>query len=198
MTILPKRKKNIDDFFTTVVYGKDGPPIEDLLGRTNADRLVSRMERVYGRITAQMLNDFRIPMALNISAALPGLLDPSTFNATVYTHQQRLVQSALATQMREGVLAAMALCAAIHFALTPKTRLLPYYPGSVAAKMKLFVRSRLVRMIQEHNGELDDELLGEVLSLGWWDEEEDETTRSETVERKRRFGIDVGVAAKEQ
>lgn len=137
-------------------------------------------------------------MTPNISAALPGLLDPSTFNATVYTHQQRLVQSALATRMLEGVLATMALCAATHFALTPKTRLLPYDLGSVAAKMKLFAGSRLVRMIRERNGELDDALLGEVLSLGWWDEEEDEAARSETGERKRRFGIDVGVAAKEE
>lgn len=189
---------SIDSFFTSVIYGKDGPPIEELLGRANADRLISRMEQVYGRIGAQMLNDFRIPMDPNISAALPGLLDPSTFNATVYTHQQRLVQSALATRMLEGVLAMMALCAAIHSALTPKTRLLPYDPGSIAAKMKLFAGSRLIRMIRERNGELDDALLGENLSLGWWDEDEDEAARSETGERKRRFGIDVGVAAKEE
>lgn len=42
--------RGIDGFFTTVVYGKDGPPIEDLLGRANADRLVRRMEHVYARI----------------------------------------------------------------------------------------------------------------------------------------------------
>ncbi|KAB2572952.1 hypothetical protein DBV05_g8395 [Lasiodiplodia theobromae] len=137
-------------------------------------------------------------MTPNISAALPGLLDPSTLNVTVFTHKQRLVQSALATRMLEGALAAMALCATIHFALMPKTRLLPYDPDSIAAKMKLFAGSRLVRMIPERNGELDDALLGEVLSLGWWDEEEDEAARSETGKRKRRFGIDVGVAAKEE
>ncbi|KAK0637596.1 hypothetical protein DIS24_g10658 [Lasiodiplodia hormozganensis] len=137
-------------------------------------------------------------MAPNISAALSSLLDPSTFNATVYTHQQHLAQSALATWMLKDVLAAIALYAAIHFAFTPKTRLLPYDPGSIAAKMKLFAGSRLVRMIRERDGELDDELLGEVLSLGWWDEEEEDAAKSETGERKRRFGIDVGVAGKDE
>ncbi|KAF4544330.1 uncharacterized protein LTHEOB_6448 [Lasiodiplodia theobromae] len=87
----------MDGFFTAVTYGKDGPPIEELLGRANADRLVSRMEHVYARTVVQILNEHRIPMTPNISAALPGLLDPSTFNATVFTRQERLVQSAIAT-----------------------------------------------------------------------------------------------------
>lgn len=92
----------------------------------------------------------------------------------------------------------MALCAALHFALTPKTRILPFDPGSVAARLSLFSGSRLIRMLREHEGELEDALQGETLRLGWWDEEENEAARSETGERKRRFGIDVGVAAKEE
>ncbi|EOD47958.1 hypothetical protein UCRNP2_5292 [Neofusicoccum parvum UCRNP2] len=189
---------SLDAFFKALALGKDGVPMGELVGLANVDRLIHRMSRVYGQTMAQEINaNYRVPLSpangTAASLAATDMLD--SLSGTVVVNRQRLVQSPIATRILEGVLLAMALCAGLHFWLTPETRILPKDPGSVAAKMSLFAGSKLVRRIPENNEELRGAFQGGVVSLGWWDGGEEGGSGSGTRE-ERRFGIDVGMAEK--
>lgn len=45
----------LDSFFKAVIYGKEGVPIEDLLGRANGDHFIRRMQRIYGQSAVQII-----------------------------------------------------------------------------------------------------------------------------------------------
>lgn len=181
---------SVDPFFAAVVLGAGGVPLADLLGPANAPTLAARAQQVYGRIAAQDVH-FHFRRAL----AAPGVRASFAFDVaggaalsgSVTTTADRLVQSAGATRVLEALLAAMAACATVHFAVAWGARILPKDPGSVAARMSLFAGSGVVRRLVGDEGGLERAFEGEVVRLGWWEG---------GVGERARFGIDVGSAGR--
>jgi hypothetical protein len=98
----------------------------------------------------------------------------------------RLVQSAVATRVLEGLLVCLAVCAGVSFWVLRGTEgILPVDPGSVAGRMGLLVGSGLVERLRREGG-WGEGLEGERFGLGWWERE------GEGEEEERwRYGIDI-------
>ncbi|KAL1637331.1 hypothetical protein SLS58_009340 [Diplodia intermedia] len=193
---------SLDDLFESVVFGYQGIPIEEIYGPQNVDRLIGALNsRLQELIALELHTDYRIP--LNASALSSPDLPPAVASmltniqgSIVDDNHMRLFQNAVSTRILEGVLAAMVVCAIIHFILAPNTKILPKDPGSIAAKMSLFADSQMLAQMPEAAGGpgngasgrecLRDAFKGQTFSLGWWGGGEGGGTR--------RFGIDVGKA----
>lgn len=93
-------------------------PGQDLLGVANRDRLRATVQRVYGRIFAQIFNTLR-ETALEVP------------------YRVRLKQSAVSTRLLEGLLGVIALSAVLTFAMLDTRRVLPKNPCSIAAMASL-------------------------------------------------------------
>ncbi|KAL1616575.1 hypothetical protein SLS54_008310 [Diplodia seriata] len=193
---------SLDSLFQSVVFGYKGIPFEEIYGPQNVDRLIGALNSRFQEFIAQALHmNYRIP--LNTSTLSSPDLPPEVASmltniqgTIVDDNHMRLFQNAVSTRILEGVLAAMVVCAIIHFILAPNTKILPKDPGSIAAKMSLFADSQMLAQMPEATGEpgngangrerLRDAFKGQTFSLGWWGGGEGGGTR--------RFGIDVGKA----
>ncbi|KKY26398.1 hypothetical protein UCDDS831_g01473 [Diplodia seriata] len=193
---------SLDSLFESVVFGYQGIPFEEIYGPQNVDKLIGALNSRFQELIALELHtDYRIP--LNASTLSSPDLPPAVASmltniqgSIVNDNHMRLFQNAVSTRILEGVLSAMVVCAIIHFILAPNTKILPKDPGSIAAKMSLFVDSQMLAQMAEATGEpgngangrerLRDAFKGQTFSLGWWGGGEGGGTR--------RFGIDVGKA----
>jgi hypothetical protein len=170
-----------DLFIEAVVWGKGGIPVSELLGPENEDRLIARVDEVYGTIMAQLYNG---------QGRIPALPDATTLNGTaVNQNQYRVVQSLISTRILEAVLAAMFVCCALAFWELDMKELLPQNPCSIAAAASFVAGSRLVdRSIMPEGSEFLSvkEMMkkgtfdGLKFRMGWWGEG-----------KVKRFGIDV-------
>lgn len=210
----------IDPFFQAAIWARDGVPLSELVGPAaraeGYSTLLATIESVYARMVAQQLRfSFRAANATAVGGDEAELLADLTVTLTDQAARLRLVQSAVSTRLLEGLLLAMALCAAVSRVLTTYDRrwrrvVLPKDPGSVAAKMGLLAGSELVERLRDEvvvrsgagdgGGDAVREaeraavagLEGHLFSLGWWD-----CRKEGGVEGGRKFRIDVGVAEKE-
>lgn len=177
-----------DLYMEAVVWGKDGVPVPELTGQDNAERLVSRVEKVYSIMMAQIYNG-QARMQSDATAA------PLTATA-VSRSQYRVIQSLVSTRIMEAVLATMFVLCAVAFFLLDTKELLPQNPCSIGAAASFLAGSSLVnRTVLPPGSEFlsDQEMLkrgyfqGLMFRMGWWDAGEE-----------KRFAIDVADHAEEK
>ncbi|KAL1614280.1 hypothetical protein SLS54_009847 [Diplodia seriata] len=170
-----------DAFFQAVVWGRDGTPLEQLVGEENMARALERAEHTYRQIVAQNLNAY-------FRTAEGGAPEGSFVGTVTDGDRLRLVQNAVSTRILEGALLFMAVCAGLSFLLERETRILPRNPGSVGSAMGLFAGSELLQILAREAATVEGEkrlLGGELVDyryrLGWWARGTD----------RERFGIDI-------
>ncbi|EKG13694.1 hypothetical protein MPH_09160 [Macrophomina phaseolina MS6] len=127
--------QDLDDFFVTLLYGIDGVPPAELVGPANAEHLRDTVNRLYGRILAQILNAHRAD-ATATGPALPARL--------MVPHRLRLMQNPISTRILEGLLAGVAICAALTGVTLNAGRILPKNPCSVGAVVSLLAGARML------------------------------------------------------
>ena len=182
-----------DDFFSALIYGRDGIPADELLGLTNAPRLIAAVQHLFRVLLAQELSAiFRTADPEDMQYPPPPYPLKGTLNSP---NTVRLKQSVISTRILEGILATLTLCALIAFSLMDTRKVLPKNPTSIAAMASLLADSEVLSgdVIGPQSEWQSDEALrrewfsaGYLFSLGWWGGEGEE----------RRFGIDVGEAEK--
>ncbi|KAK8232137.1 hypothetical protein HDK90DRAFT_467330 [Phyllosticta capitalensis] len=186
---------DISPFFQKIIYSRGGTPVDELVRPENVPRLIQKMNRQFQIIMAQYNHAQFGPLPANY-ADLPEA-------------RFRLQQSPISSRILEGLLAFMVVCAGISFLLGGGTKVLREDPGSIGAKMRLFVGSEMIKRFPEGAGNWDEKDLlksrifeGAVFRLGWWvggdyvggegnwGEGEGEEDGSESL-KGGRFGIDV-------
>lgn len=166
------------------IYGVDGVPPSELFGPNNVQRLIDRLEHVFGRATAQLLSSqarTRQPSKDTVDQVLPN------FNATaVKAEEFRLTQNLVSTRILQALLGTMALCAIITYFALDTRGLLSKPPFSIAAVSSLLAGSELLSIVPPGSRLTSDKDLSNIFngwtfSMGWWERD-----------GNYRFGIDVG------
>ncbi|CAG8260359.1 unnamed protein product [Penicillium salamii] len=199
----------------TLVQGIDGVPLSELLA---PEKLIARLEVVYGVTVAQLLNtgarsSFSEPYNKTY------FVDPATMTAPTYTgifHDGRkyLVQNMISTRILDGVLGSMVVCAVIALCAMRTTKILPKSPTSIASVASFLYGSRLLGSVLPRGAEWwsDGDLKrrvfeGRSFSMGFWEKNDrhrdsdvssvsdvDVSEMHEPMDRstsRTRFGIDV-------
>ncbi|KAK8209451.1 hypothetical protein IWZ01DRAFT_483362 [Phyllosticta capitalensis] len=199
---------DFDGFFGKLIYGRDGTPFDEIFGLKNGPPLVERMNRQFQILAAQLNHEHFAPLEANYTK-LPEYPFLTNLSGNMTSSRFRLQQSPISSRILEGLLAFMVVCAGISFLLGGGTKVLREDPGSIGAKMRLFVGSEMIKRFPEGAGDWDEKDLlksgifeGAVFRLGWWvggeyvggegsrGEGEGEEDGSEGLKRGR-FGIDV-------
>lgn len=161
-----------------LIHGIDGVPANELM---NPEKLVSRVNEIFGIITAQALNNaghesFDKPFNQSWSIS-PMTHTPPVYEATFYDERRYLVQNEISTRILDGVLAAMVLCAIASMIFMQRNRVLPKCPCTIAAVASLLHGSKLVDpdFIPQGSEWYDDKELksaavftGHTFTMGWW------------------------------
>jgi hypothetical protein len=181
-----------DNFFSALIYGRDGIPADELLGPANAPRLIAAVQHLFRVLLAQELSaTFRTADPEDMQYPPPSYPLSGTLTSP---NTVRLKQSVISTRILEGILATLTLCALIAFCLMDTRKVLPKNPSSIAAMASLLADSEMLSrdVIASQSEWQSDEALrrkwsseGYLFSMGWWGEGEE-----------RRFGIDIGGAEK--
>ncbi|KAF9633215.1 hypothetical protein BFW01_g4109 [Lasiodiplodia theobromae] len=187
-----------------VVWGPDGVPKEELL--QDKEKLLSRVEKVYAQVVAQLVNKEREWLGNGTAEASRKKRDTDEFTGTIlYTARTRLKQSPISTRILEALLAIMFICAALSAALLDTNRVLPKNPCSIAAVATLLAGSELLASIPRGAEWMSDKQLkesgvfeGKVYSMGWWGGSVGDSDGSISSSGGRRFGIDIGTAVSEK
>ncbi len=184
--------QNYDNFFSSLVYSRDGIPPSEMLGEANMPRLFAAVQHLWRVVYAQQFRasgSFMSAEPSDINAWAPH----GPWNGTLMApNSYRLKQSIVSTRILQGVLGAIALCGIVAFiALGSTNRVLPNEPSSIAVVASLLAGSEMLRMTEnkqvdqdKREGEKGDPWEGYLFSLGWWDRPDG----------GRRFGIDIGRA----
>lgn len=187
--------QNYDNFFSTLVYGRNGVPPSEMLGEANMSRLCSAVQRLWRIVIAQQFRTNEAWMTASPHDlrdwAPNGPLNGTLLNPNAY----RLQQSVVSTRILQGLLAALALCGIIAFTSFGSTsRLLPNNPSSIAVVASLLAGSEILQIIKKRQADEGEEEVqeeqnrdpwaGYLFSLGWWNR----------LDGGRRFGIDIGRA----
>ena len=155
--------------YVAALYATGGNKPEELL---NADKHSEALTRVYGIMTAQLLNN---AWETNVTSQYT-VSDPpaNTQPGTLYQNRLYLVQSPISTRILEGVLAAMVVCGVIAVTLMEKRQVLPKNPSSIAAVASLLAESEMLKTIPKGSEWADDKELKKqgvfagTFSMGWW------------------------------
>jgi hypothetical protein len=184
--------QNFDNFFSSLVYGRYGIPIDEMLGKANSPRLMSAVEHLWRVLYAQTFRtspEYLSADPRDIEAWTPQQpLDVTLVDRNAF----RLKQSEIATRILQGLLAAISLFALVAFWPMDTGRVLPNKPSSIAVVASLLAGSEMLNIAEVQAGKEEIAKLnrsrwdGYFFSLGWW----------EQPGGTRRFGIDVGKAEK--
>ncbi|KAJ5164017.1 uncharacterized protein N7500_005847 [Penicillium coprophilum] len=169
-----------NSFLDAVANGINGVPLDELL---DPEKLINRVNEVWGIIMAQLLNTAARD-SFDDSFNATYFVEPATMNAPIYTgifHDGRkyLVQSEISTRILDGVLGSMVVCALIALYVMRTKRVLPKSPTSIAAVASFLHGSRMLSSAIPHgSGWCGDEELnkrgvfeGRSFSMGWWEVE---------------------------
>ncbi|EAU31717.1 predicted protein [Aspergillus terreus NIH2624] len=169
---------DVDVLMRAAIYGVDGVPAEELL---NADKLISRVNEVWGIIMAQLYNSggrqpFDQPFnhswsVLPLDDAVP------TYSAVFYDGRKYLVQSEVSTRILDGLLATMVVCGVVSIALLQTKEVLPKNPCSIGAVASLLHGSRLLgpdvipkgaEWCSDYELKRRGIFQGQKFTMGWW------------------------------
>ncbi|KAK0663042.1 hypothetical protein DIS24_g1526 [Lasiodiplodia hormozganensis] len=196
--------EDFGSLYGLVVWGPDGVPSEELV--QDGEKLVSRVEKVFAQVMAQLLNKERVWLGNGTAEASRKKRDTNELTGTIlYTARTRLKQSPISTRILEALLAIMFICAALSAALLDTNRVLPKNPCSIAAVATLLAGSELLASIPRGAEWMSDKQLkergvfeGKVYSMGWWGGSVGDSDGSISSSGGRRFGIDIGTAVSEK
>ena len=180
----------MDGFMQTLVFGVGSIQPEELVGTGHAEKLLNSTQHMYRRYMAQVLNA-NMRRKLKPSDATP------VFNATITNpYRLRVKQNSESKLVLQVLLGTILLLGIAAYALTDMRHTLPHSPHSIAGVMSLLAGSELcTRKVLPVGAEFMDDrelaraLDGYLFSMGWWGDGKKE---------EKRFGIDVGRAAKEK
>jgi hypothetical protein len=185
--------QNLDNFFSAVVYGSQGTPVNDMLGEANAPRLLAAVQHLWQIVFAQTVRTSQSSMSADpadITAWCPGNSYDATF---LDPNAYRLKQSVVSTRILQGLLAALSLGAIVTFLLMDTRKVLPNNPSSIAVVASLLAGSEMLNLLVSDRHEKPaganstrNRWDGYFFSLGWW----------ERPGGARRFGIDTGKGEK--
>lgn len=176
----PMEENRLDLVTTAAIFGAGGIPADELL--SDADKLSRALNRIYGIVIAQRINDnWRIPLDpdANATPREDGQENSARIlPAKLVHHRDSLVQSALSTRLLDAFLGSMVLLAIASTLLMNTRNVLPKNPCSIAAVASLLAGSRILGdpTIIPHGAEWwDDEELAKRrvfvdwrFSMGWW------------------------------
>ncbi|KAI0536518.1 hypothetical protein GGR58DRAFT_385720 [Xylaria digitata] len=182
----------LSPILSTILYGPDSIPPEDLLGASNLQRLQDAVSGLYNKYMVQVINSSIFRKPLDTSSGQPRQL-----TGTVTTTVSRLKVNFISKLVLQILLATMVVLGGLGFWMTDVRGTLPRDPYSIASSMALFAgsefcsRARLTPRAEWMRADEMKELLGDQrFSLGWWKLQEQETDG----EQSERFGIDFGTA----
>ncbi len=172
---------NLDDFFTALVAGSGGTPVEQLMNPANRNSTIRKMDHLYAQMTAVALQlRYRVPV-LNIThangtpAASSSKFISKPINGSAVVEIYRLAQSPISTRILEGLLLALTACTIASLLLAKDKKTLSQDPGSIAAGLRLLDGSKLVEqmrhstMASEKAGSWVRLFRGKTFALGWWE-----------------------------
>ena len=180
-------RQNFDNFFSALVYGRDGVPASEMIGEANILRLLSAVQHLWRIVYAQTFRTsiiFQSADPDDIKAGAPQQPSNATF---MDPNACRLKQSAVSIRILQGILAALSLCAIIAFLLMDTREVLPNNPSSIDVVGSLVAGSEMLNIVTStpdvKHGETQhksNRWVGYFFSLGWWDR----------LGGPRRYGID--------
>lgn len=134
---------NFDNFFTSLVYGKDSIPASDLSSTDDDVKVSNAIQSLHKLIRAQQYSEvLRIPASPEIKAR--------TLNGTVTNpNHLRLIQNPISTRVLEALLGAMLICAIAAALLMDTRRVLPKNPCTIAAVASFIADAKFM---DQHSG----------------------------------------------
>jgi len=169
----------IDSFLQAAVYGRNGVPLAELLGRngSNTTQLVVRVSELYAIAAAQYIDQtWRFEMTeeeRNTSKGFPAQI--------TYPNRIWLRQSLVETRLLDAMLGTLVLCAAGVYLIVRPGSVVPKNPHPILSVASLVAGSEWMRLLgSDESGE--EGSAGRTFSLRWWEGSED---------GGGRYGIDV-------
>jgi hypothetical protein len=180
--------QNYDNFFSALIYGRDGVSAESISGRDNTHRLLSAIQHLWRVIYTQHIRSIPLYWSAapdDIKAFAPTGEWTGTFKST---SQYRLKQSIVSTRLLQAVLGVLSCCAVVTFLSMDTRKVLPNNPSSIAVMASLLAGSEMLNEAASRPSRGDRSSLwqGYIFSLRW----------SDLPDGGKRFGIDVGKADK--
>lgn len=158
----------------------------ELLKYDNFDKFYERVQGIYGRATAQIMNrEGRYTNLTSTRTTLPAM-------ATDFS-TSRLKQNLVSTRILQGLLIAMLLCALVALLTSNPKNVLPKNPCSIAAQASLVAGSSMVADLPAHAQWMNDREFarlfeGKRYAMGW----------SEEGYEQGRFGVDIDLKPKQR
>ncbi|KAH7140774.1 hypothetical protein EDB81DRAFT_655305 [Dactylonectria macrodidyma] len=180
---------DVDSFVRALVYGKNGQPLDELLGSNNTDNLTTISNDLYKAYMAQAIS---LNMRKNNTAADSKL--PSFTGTLSTTGHQRLRQNRPSKIALQVMLALMVACAVGMTLLIRIREVLPHNPCSIAGTATLLAGSemastRIIPPCAEWRNDKELKILGVfeqyVYALTWWVEYGGDRSS------KQRYGVDL-------
>ncbi|KAF2674684.1 hypothetical protein BT63DRAFT_17592 [Microthyrium microscopicum] len=188
-TMFPKySSSSIAPWFGAIIDSGDIAS-SDLTTTTSSQKIISAMDAMYGRVTAQNFNLNRRSTASSNEAQLNGTISSA--------YGMRLTQDTTITRVLEVMIAIMIILTGASFAFMDGRKLVPNNPCSIAGMASLIADSELVKseLVPPGSEWLSDRELrrqgvfeGYMFSMGMWGHA---VEKSESV-----FGINIGQAEK--
>ncbi|MBA7489607.1 hypothetical protein ES702_00141 [subsurface metagenome] len=171
-----------DGFPETMVYGKDGVPMDELL---NSETLIKQYTHTYRQWIAQALGTYSRQSVKELPDD-PSMIagkTPGEMTAILQSDKQRLFINVICVRVLQGLLAVMFICGCAIFVLIDNSAILPKQVGSIAAMASLLAGSKFV---DENSGlippgaewlskgEIKKRRLwkNEDFSMGWWSQDD--------------------------
>lgn len=184
---------DLDVFIQTLVQGRNGVAMDQLVGEANLDRLIASANDLYSTYMAQAISN---SMRNTTSSGIPN----KTYKATLTNpNWLRLEQNREPKVALQVMLAFLAVAAIATYLLADMRQVLPHNPCSIAGTATLLAGSELcTRDIIPEGAEWrsDDELMragvfdGMLFRMGWRDHGGDGATeKSFGIEVEKRGGV---------
>jgi Protein of unknown function (DUF3433) len=138
---LPNVNTDSEAFFQAMIYGLNGTSPDELA--TNSEALIEGVQRIYGIITAQLINlNGRQSYVANTTATLE---ERPVISGQFHVSLPRLTQSVISTRILEALLVAMVASGLVTVSLVTRDRqILPKSPYTIAAVWSLLAGSKML------------------------------------------------------
>jgi hypothetical protein len=178
---------SLDGAFTGFLRNSASNSLDtDLLAYDNFDKLYERIQSIYSRATAQIIN--REGRYTNLTTSRTTMPATATDFSTL-----RLKQNLISTRILQGLLIAMLLCALVALLTSDPKNVLPKNPCSIAAQASLVAGSSMLAGLPAEAQWMDDREFAELFEgkryvMGW----------SREGYEQRRFGVEVDVSPRKR